>query len=77
VATGVTGHPWSVDELEPYHIYKRSEERLGQDRYATTLTDMARIPSVFGLVIDHQAINVTSSGNIKDVELNRSGAKWF
>jgi hypothetical protein len=34
---------WSVDELEPYHVYERSEERLGQDGYATTLTDMARV----------------------------------
>jgi hypothetical protein len=34
---------WSVEELEPYDVYERSEERLGQDRYATTLTDMARV----------------------------------
>ena len=34
---------WSVDELEPYHVYERAEARLGHDQYATTLTDMARV----------------------------------
>jgi hypothetical protein len=33
---------WSVDQLEPYHVYERAAERLGQDQYAATLTDMAR-----------------------------------
>jgi hypothetical protein len=32
----------SVNELEPYHVYERSEERLGHDAIATNLTDMAR-----------------------------------
>lgn len=34
---------WSRDELEPYFLYERSKEKLGQDRYATTLTDMANV----------------------------------
>jgi hypothetical protein len=32
----------SVDELEPYHVYERSEKRLGHDAIATNLTDMAQ-----------------------------------
>jgi hypothetical protein len=36
----------SQDELEPYHIYERSKERLDQLRYATTLTGMARATSM-------------------------------
>jgi hypothetical protein len=32
----------SVDELEPYYVYERSEKRLGQDATATCLTDMAQ-----------------------------------
>lgn len=36
---------WSREELEPYHVYERSKERLGQLMYATTLTDMARATS--------------------------------
>ncbi len=32
---------WSRDELEPYHVYERSKDRLGQLQYAGTLTDMA------------------------------------
>lgn len=34
---------WSRDELEPYFLYERSAEKLGQDRYATSLTDMANV----------------------------------
>jgi hypothetical protein len=34
---------WSREELEPYDVYERSEARLGQRRYATTLSDMASI----------------------------------
>jgi hypothetical protein len=34
---------WSRDELEPYDVYERSGEKLGQRKYAGTLTDMARI----------------------------------
>ena len=34
---------WSREELEPYHVYEHAEEMLGHDRYATTLTDMARV----------------------------------
>lgn len=34
---------WSREELEPYDVYERSEVRLGQRQYATTLTDMASI----------------------------------
>jgi len=33
----------SVDELEPYYVYERSEKRLGHDAIATTLTDMAQV----------------------------------
>jgi hypothetical protein len=33
---------WSRDELEPYFVYERSAERLGQLRYAVALTDMVR-----------------------------------
>ena len=33
---------WSQEELEPYHVYERSEGRLGQSMYVTTLTEMAR-----------------------------------
>jgi hypothetical protein len=32
---------WSRDELEPYFLYERSADKLGQDRYAPALTDMA------------------------------------
>lgn len=32
----------SVDELEPYYVYERSEKRLGHDATATCLTDMAQ-----------------------------------
>jgi len=32
---------WSRDELEPYFLYERSADKLGQDRYASSLTDMA------------------------------------
>jgi hypothetical protein len=34
---------WSRDELEPYYLYERAQDRLGERRYATTLTDMANI----------------------------------
>jgi hypothetical protein len=34
---------WSREELEPYHVYERSEAQLGQRQYATTLTDMASV----------------------------------
>ena len=34
---------WSREELEPYDVYERSEARLGQRQYATTLTDMASV----------------------------------
>jgi hypothetical protein len=34
---------WSRDELEPYHVYERSKDRLGQFWYSGTLTDMAAI----------------------------------
>jgi hypothetical protein len=34
---------WSRDELEPYFLYERSADKLGEKRYATTLTDMANI----------------------------------
>jgi hypothetical protein len=34
---------WSQDELEPYDVYERSEAKLGQAQYATTLTDMAQV----------------------------------
>jgi hypothetical protein len=34
---------WSQDELEPYFLYERAKDRLGERRYATTLTDMADI----------------------------------
>jgi hypothetical protein len=37
---------WSQDELEPYRVYERSAGRLGQLKYATTLTDMARATSL-------------------------------
>jgi hypothetical protein len=32
----------SVDEFEPYHVYERSEKRLGHDAIATNLTDLAQ-----------------------------------
>jgi hypothetical protein len=32
---------WSREELEPYHVYERSKDRLGRLQYASTLTDMA------------------------------------
>jgi hypothetical protein len=34
---------WSRDQLEPYHVYERDEEKLGQDRFATALTNMTQI----------------------------------
>jgi hypothetical protein len=34
---------WSQDELEPYFLYERAADRLGQLRYASTLTDMANV----------------------------------
>jgi hypothetical protein len=32
---------WSRDELEPYHVYERSEQKLGQLARAFSLSDMA------------------------------------
>jgi len=38
---------WSQDELEPYHVYERSEHRLPEKlKYSRTLTDLARITNV-------------------------------
>jgi hypothetical protein len=34
---------WSQEELEPYFLYERAADRLGQARYASTLTDMADV----------------------------------
>jgi hypothetical protein len=34
---------WSRDELEPYFLYERSKERLGDEWHAGSLSDMARI----------------------------------
>jgi hypothetical protein len=34
---------WSKDELEPYYVYERSKDRLGQDWHANSLADMAQI----------------------------------
>jgi hypothetical protein len=34
---------WSRDELEPYFLYERAADRLGEQRYASALTDMANI----------------------------------
>jgi hypothetical protein len=34
---------WSREELEPFDLYERSEAKLGQEQYATTLTDMANV----------------------------------
>ncbi len=34
---------WSREELEPCDVYERSEARLGERQYATTLTDTASI----------------------------------
>jgi hypothetical protein len=34
---------WSRDELEPYFLYERATERLGDRRYAATLSEMANI----------------------------------
>jgi len=34
---------WSRDELEPYFLYERAAARLGGERYASALTDMANI----------------------------------
>ncbi|MBH5403177.1 hypothetical protein HZZ13_36095 [Bradyrhizobium sp. CNPSo 4010] len=34
---------WSRDELEPYHVYERSKDRLGDDWHASSLADMAQI----------------------------------
>jgi hypothetical protein len=33
---------WSKNELEPYHAYERSEDKLGNNKYPQTLTDLAR-----------------------------------
>lgn len=33
---------WSRDELEPYLVYERSEDRLGGRAYASSLTDMVQ-----------------------------------
>jgi hypothetical protein len=33
----------SVDELEPYYVYERSEKRLGREAIATNLSDMAQV----------------------------------
>ena len=35
---------WSRDELEPYFLYERATERLGDRRYAATLSEMANLP---------------------------------
>jgi len=32
---------WSRDELEPYYVYERSKDRLGQDMHVHSLADMA------------------------------------
>ena len=34
---------WSHEELEPYFLYERAADRLGRNRYASTLTDMANV----------------------------------
>jgi hypothetical protein len=34
---------WSREELEPYFTYERSQNKLGQDWHAASLTDMANI----------------------------------
>jgi hypothetical protein len=34
---------WSQDELEPYFLYERAANLLGQARYASTPTDMANV----------------------------------
>ena len=34
---------WSREELEPYHVYARSEEKLGEEKYAQSLSDMASV----------------------------------
>ncbi len=34
---------WSREELEPYDVYERSKDRLGQLQYAATLTEMAAV----------------------------------
>jgi hypothetical protein len=34
---------WSQEELEPYFLYERAADRLGQSHYATTLTEMANV----------------------------------
>lgn len=34
---------WSRDELEPYFLYERSKEKLGDKWHAVSLSDMARI----------------------------------
>ena len=34
---------WSREELEPYYVYERSENRLGRLRHAATLTEMAAV----------------------------------
>jgi len=34
---------WSQDELEPYFLYERAAKRLGEERYASTLADMAKM----------------------------------
>jgi hypothetical protein len=34
---------WSRDELEPYFVYERSRNKLGDNWHAVSLTDMARM----------------------------------
>jgi hypothetical protein len=34
---------WSREELEPYFVYERNADKLGEQRYASTLTDMANV----------------------------------
>ena len=34
---------WSRDELEPFHVYERSKEKLEESWHASSLTDMADI----------------------------------
>jgi hypothetical protein len=34
---------WSGDELEPYYLYERSREKLGDNWHAVSLSDMVRI----------------------------------
>jgi hypothetical protein len=34
---------WSCDELEPFYLYERSREKLGEKWHASSLTDMVEI----------------------------------